>query len=223
MAFTFRQNADGTFTRVQPKASSTKTEKSSKSLSGSLSASQSTNKSKVTANKSKSLGVSQDVKVQYNWGKRTTGKAARVDAAVMAGINKDFVLNMIEMRAKSVEAFRRIPMAIALQAYAAILRKTPVDTGRARGNWFVSAARPKVDTFTVENTTPVSSQPALAASALADYKAGDPIFITNSLPYIRRLEYGWSDQAPHGMVRPTIAELNQIFGQAAKDVKDSVK
>jgi hypothetical protein len=27
------------------------------------------------------------------------------------------------------------------------------------------------------------------------------IYLTNALPYARRLEYGWSKQAPSGMVR----------------------
>ena len=34
-----------------------------------------------------------------------------------------------------------------------------------------------------------------------------PIYIQNNLPYANRLENGWSNQAPAGMVALTIAEV----------------
>lgn len=44
----------------------------------------------------------------------------------------------------------------------------------------------------------------------SDAWGGYPIWITNSLPYAHRLEYeGWSQQAPAGMARLTIALLGQ--------------
>lgn len=39
------------------------------------------------------------------------------------------------------------------------------------------------------------------------------IYIANGLPYILRLENGWSKQAPAGMVAITLAELPSLAGQ----------
>ena len=51
-------------------------------------------------------------------------------------------------------------------------------------------------------------------------RAGQTIFITNSLPYAYRLEYdGWSRQAPAGMVRVTVVEFAQRFERAVRAAK----
>jgi hypothetical protein len=52
--------------------------------------------------------------------------------------------------------------------------------------------------------------------------AGDVVFITNGLPYIKRLEYeSWSDQNPAGMVRVTLAELRPLVEQVADKIRRS--
>jgi hypothetical protein len=40
---------------------------------------------------------------------------------------------------------------------------------------------------------------------------GDLYYLTNNLPYIERLEYGWSKQAPGGMVRKNMQNFNRLF------------
>lgn len=85
---------------------------------------------------------------------------------------------------------------LALTLHRKISERTPVDTGRARANWFVAEGAPRLDT--TMSTTP-AAVPALEGKSV--------IFITNSLPYIVPLEYGHSQQAPHGMVRTAIAEV----------------
>jgi len=105
---------------------------------------------------------------------------------------------------------------IAFIAYNGLTKKTPVDTGRARANWNIGIN--KIDTSTtkakkdsegnhVDSSTPPSSPRAKEASI----KPGDGnnvIYITNSLPYIGKLEGGdHSKQAPNGMVAVTINEI----------------
>jgi hypothetical protein len=90
---------------------------------------------------------------------------------------------------------------IALNAYDKVTKKTPVQTGRARGNWNTSVD--KADTTIDESATQIKTP---------SFKQGDGkkvMFIANSLPYINRLEHGWSKQArnPNGMVSVTMAEL----------------
>jgi hypothetical protein len=38
--------------------------------------------------------------------------------------------------------------------------------------------------------------------------------MTNALPYARRLEYGWSRQAPYGMVRYSVLEYRRFLLRA---------
>lgn len=92
---------------------------------------------------------------------------------------------------------------VALQVYAGVTKKTPVDTGRARANWNMSVG--SVDYSVDEEATKVQ-RPAL--------KKGDgekAIYITNNLPYIQVLEEGSSTQAPNGMVEVTLNEVRSQF------------
>jgi hypothetical protein len=95
-----------------------------------------------------------------------------------------------------IESARETAVTLALVLDDKITAGTPVDTGRARANWFVSEGAPRLET--TESTTP-AQRPKLEGRTV--------IYITNSLPYIVPLEYGHSGQAPHGMVRKAIAEV----------------
>lgn len=105
--------------------------------------------------------------------------------------------------------------AIALEAVTKIIQRTPVDTGLARGNWNVGFGQPDL---TDQRPAPKGIAPiARAKVALGSNRSGAGpvrvIYITNKLPYMRRLEFGWSKQAPNGMVRITLAELPERVGR----------
>ena len=57
---------------------------------------------------------------------------------------------------------------------------------------------------------------AACVTAIAPAKFGATIYLVNNLPYAVRLEYGWSKQAPAGMVRITAAEFQSIVDDAAR-------
>jgi len=96
-------------------------------------------------------------------------------------------------------------IAVCAKASTEIIRKTPVDTGRARGNWFATIGNTSTDTSEVR-----TDGEAIGDAITTSMKASGNIFyLTNNLPYIRRLEYGYSKQAINGMVRLTIAEIEQ--------------
>lgn len=85
----------------------------------------------------------------------------------------------------------------ALVVDAELVRRTPVDTGRARANWLPSLNSPDVKIVApgakpnIENT-------------LAGFSIKDTVLITNNLPYIRKLNDGSSLQAPKGFVQDAI-------------------
>ena len=89
--------------------------------------------------------------------------------------------------------------------------------GQLKANWNLSVE--SIDYTTTTDKDPAGGDAVKRAElAIEDYKIGDKVFITNSLPYAYRLEYeGWSGQAPQGMVRITALEFEQyVREQAAK-------
>jgi len=99
---------------------------------------------------------------------------------------------------------------LALEGLRRLVNKTPVDTGRAKGNWQTTIG--SVATGTNDTTDPGGQK---TISQGADTITGAPIFrpiaITNNLPYIVALEHGHSQQAPHGMLAITVSELESQF------------
>lgn len=97
---------------------------------------------------------------------------------------------------------------ICLDLLTGIVLKTPVDTGRARANWFTSIGSPSAK-VTV-STDPSGSSTISGALTAISKATGNVLWITNNLPYIYRLEFeGWSKQAPAGMVRVTINDIKR--------------
>jgi hypothetical protein len=102
-----------------------------------------------------------------------------------------------------IESAREVAVTLTYQLDRLITQGTPVDTGRARANWFVSEGAPRLET--TESIVP-EPRPRLTGESV--------MFITNSLPYIVPLEYGHSKQAPYGMVRKAIAEVQATIAVA---------
>ena len=81
--------------------------------------------------------------------------------------------------------------ALAFEIFGEIIRLTPVDTGRARGNWNVSSGSP--DFSTSNSATPAQPDYNL------NVKGFPSVYISNGLHYIGLLEEGRSEQAPDGI------------------------
>ena len=115
--------------------------------------------------------------------------------------------------------------AVVLELGTRIVQRSPVDTGRFRGNWQIAAGGPDIRTNEPFDKQALGSAPS--ATTFDRWKGevnaatiGSTFYITNSLPYARKLEYeGWSQQAPSGMVRVTVTEYEQIIRQAIAKAK----
>lgn len=102
---------------------------------------------------------------------------------------------------------------IALDLFSRVIIKTPVLTGRAKGSWLVSVnSIPQGDPGTLDKSGNVSIQRVNAA--VAGMKAGQVITLCSNLSYSNRLEFGYSKQAPAGMVRITLLEYSGIVQTA---------
>ena len=91
--------------------------------------------------------------------------------------------------------------------------------GRFRANWQLSIGSP---TAGVLNLIDKDGSATIAAhgSVISTAKAGDVIYLVNNLPYARRIEEGWSRQAPVGVVALTVVEFRTIVDNAVNGVRD---
>ncbi len=82
--------------------------------------------------------------------------------------------------------------------------------GRFRANWNVSFGQ--ADETTVDVTDQARSQGEL--QKVFTLPIGGVMYLTNSLPYAKRLEDGWSTQAPTGMVKLSVQNFNDHINKA---------
>lgn len=108
----------------------------------------------------------------------------------------------------------KIVRKVALDVVRELVQRTPVDTGLARSNWFIGYERGS----SVDPAKSKNGAPSLARSAqfAANLGAGSTFYIVNNVPYIMRLEFGSSKQAPAGMARVTVARWQAIVGAAVR-------
>lgn len=103
-------------------------------------------------------------------------------------------------------------VGVALAIVGDLSYRTPVDTSKALSNWRVTLDAPATGNIDAHyQGEKGSTQGASAAQSIADAKRvlrnkrpGQAIFITNNLPYIRRLNDGYSKQAPSGFVERAV-------------------
>jgi hypothetical protein len=127
---------------------------------------------------------------------------------------------------------------LALTFLREVILRTPVDTGRARGGWEsflleggkrataskASRELHKARGRKVRGGTSGRAQGQAEGSYRTNFTGRDQfVEIINGVPYIVRLEYGWSDQAPGGMVRVAFRvlsakqEVDKAFLDALED------
>jgi hypothetical protein len=95
---------------------------------------------------------------------------------------------------------------------------TPVDTGWARSNWVPNIGS-RVDSPTgSKQAVSGADQQAGTVRVVTSYRRDQgPIYISNAVPYIYRLNQGSSRQAPAGFVQNAIRKAVQsdLFGGGA--------
>jgi hypothetical protein len=90
--------------------------------------------------------------------------------------------------------------------------------GRFKGSWMVSIGSPPTGISRMIDKDG-SATLAAHASVISTAKAGEIQYLVNNTPYAKRLEEGWSRQAPYGMVALTVVEWNNIVNDAVNGVK----
>ncbi len=111
-----------------------------------------------------------------------------------------------------------IVRASALGIGASLVERSPVDTGRFKNNWQYGAGAINTSTGRAPDNGGAGAIGSMS-TGIASWKPGQTIYLTNSMPYARRLEYGWSKQSPSGMVRLAVAEFRFNIQRAAAGIR----
>lgn len=132
----------------------------------------------------------------------------------MSGFTLD-IKNFVEKAKKNPETVAR---QVTFKLFSAVIKASPVDTGRFRMNWQTAGA---VAPSGVIDGTDKGGAAAIGDAASYIFAASDwdEFTLTNNLPYAERLEYGWSNQAPQGMVRVNVARFNTLLEEEAAKVR----
>jgi len=110
-----------------------------------------------------------------------------------------------EISQRSAQKAEQVVRASVMDVGNRVVIRSPVDTGAFRASWLAGVGAPE-------------NKGGSIAQAASDWNlsGGQTLYFTNSLPYAERLEYGWSEQAPTGMVRISAAEFDTIAERMIK-------
>lgn len=129
-----------------------------------------------------------------------------------------FALDVSKFVEKAKKNPEKVMRQVSIKLFSAIIKASPVDTGRFRMNWMASGSTPAdgtTDATDKAGTTATSNAANFVLNA-ADWHT---FTLTNNLPYAQRLEYGWSQQAPQGFVRVNVSRFQQLLNEEASKVK----
>lgn len=104
------------------------------------------------------------------------------------------------------------------EIYKGVTIKSPVDTGRFKGNWNINIGAPNYTVQQSATSSPYGTAQSVT-SELFKIDGTKPVYISNGLPYAAKLETGYSKQAPIGMVDITLTEYRAFI---AKQIGKSI-
>lgn len=127
---------------------------------------------------------------------------------------------LARMRAlgKTVESNSDQVVKRASLAVMNVVTDTPVDTGLAKSNWVTTLNSPYTGTrkpyFPGKSgsTAKLNTDAAMAQATytLSFYTYPSQVWVSNNLPYISRLNNGYSNQAPAGFVQTALISAESV-------------
>lgn len=108
------------------------------------------------------------------------------------------------LRARVGGAVKKEAVEITQRLVDDMIAHSPVRSGNFRASWMVTEGVPVYFRETAGTVASPLGPPKIQVVAFSDFPA---FYITNGQPYAKRLEDGWSNQAPHGMVKIAVANL----------------
>jgi len=101
---------------------------------------------------------------------------------------------------------------VALAAFQAINRASPVDKGTFRANWVIAVDTLDRSFDLSKDQKDWQETVSVGMAAITNgAKLGTTIYISNSVPYAIMLENGYSPQRPEGVVEPSITVIKNAI------------
>lgn len=119
---------------------------------------------------------------------------------------------------KAGDKAEMVVRSAALDLGGQMIDRSPVDTGRFKNNWVTATGVSDSSASAASDKSGARSN-SMLNEKVAGWKPGQTIWILNNLPYAKRLEYGWSKQAPGGIVRLSV----QNYSVALKKAADAIR
>ncbi len=132
--------------------------------------------------------------------------------------------DLIEL--KSVQEFAKavgisvatITQRFAVEIFTGVVKRTPVDTGRARSGWQIAIGEIPTGNPPSSMAAPSISFDRRRLNFVPGVSGIETVFIVNNVDYIVFLEAGHSRQSPHGMVAVTMAGIQGRIDAIIKSV-----
>lgn len=102
----------------------------------------------------------------------------------------------------------------------ALVNGSPVDTGRFKGNWQVTANKPalhSINNYDREGSKTIAEGKRAIYAMMRGGGAVRSIWFSNMLIYANALEYGHSKQAPAGVMGIVAIRLRSFMADAIKE------
>nr|WP_315467151.1 hypothetical protein [uncultured Undibacterium sp.] len=149
--------------------------------------------------------------------------------------NAEFKRNFAKVLEKAGAKAEMVVRAAGMELLKRVIEKSPVGDpsmwknpesapkgyvgGRFKANWNVAIG--SVD-HAIDAPPDESGASSIGRGSrvVMSFPLGAVVFITNSMPYSKRIEYdAWSKQATAGVVRITVLEYKEIIKQVAAQIK----
>jgi hypothetical protein len=133
----------------------------------------------------------------------------------MAG---NFALDISRFVNRSHSNVDTVTRKIVFDIMRSVVRKSPVDTGRFKGNWQYGNGEMPTRVTAIHDVDGRGTEVHMMGQVPQE-ASGKLHYIVNNLPYSIALENGHSPQCPpNGMVGLTISEYQGIVRRAAREV-----
>ena len=144
--------------------------------------------------------------------------------------NTQFKLDISKFIAKAGANAEALVRKVSLDLMKEVDLRSPVDEGRFRGNNNLAVRAPDTKTSYPDDKSGAEAL-GRAQARLAEYKLGDTVYITNSLPYARVIEFGeypgdgpktsngFSTQSPQGVYGVSALSFQKFVKREAAKLK----
>lgn len=141
-----------------------------------------------------------------------------------------FALDVSKFVEKTKRNNETVMRSVAFKLFSAIIKASPVDTGRFRMNWQAAGATPRGGLVAGEDKTGAVAI-ASAETYITNTQAWEEFTLANNLPYANVIEFGgypgsgpntvggYSKQAPQGVVRINVVRFQQLIDEEAAKVR----